>query len=209
MSSAQNSRGSVAAFGFRVKSGWASAILLNGPLKAPVVLSRWNVLMSDPKIPETKQPYHASTGVLEERSTIISKRVRIIRNATRASVRALLRESRNAGLKIRIAGLVVGSTIEPQSIGNPHIRAHAFEGQLFRTVLSEALKTHGIPVSVFVERDVFARGRPQRVAVFRLAGQFERVALQELMITAGRRVGDVETHPRIKVPRESNLPAIG
>ena len=157
MSSAQNSRGSVAAFGFRVKSGWASAILLNGPLKAPVVLSRWNVLMSDPKIPETKQPYHASTGVLEERSTIISKRVRIIRNATRASVRALLRESRNAGLKIRIAGLVVGSTIEPQSIGNPHIRAHAFEGQLFRTVLSEALKTHGIPVSVFVERDVFAR----------------------------------------------------
>jgi hypothetical protein len=39
------------------------------------------------------------------------------------------------------AGLVVGSDSDPAVIMNPHIRVHAAEGRLFRTVIEQAL-TH-------------------------------------------------------------------
>jgi hypothetical protein len=45
---------------------------------------------------------------------------------------------------------------EPASISNPHIRAHALEGQLFRTALEDASRPLGLPSSVFVERKIYA-----------------------------------------------------
>ena len=57
---------------------------------------------------------------------------------------------------MRGAGLVVGSLIEPARITNPHIRAHALEGRLFRTVLAEALEAHGLSCCVVVERRAYA-----------------------------------------------------
>ena len=50
------------------------------------------------------------------------------------------------------AALVVGSVIDPQKVGNPHIRAHANEGKLFRTVVENALRAHGIACDVIVEK---------------------------------------------------------
>jgi hypothetical protein len=53
---------------------------------------------------------------------------------------------------------VVGSQIDAGSIANPHIRAHAFEGQLFRSVLEEALQGYRIRTEVLIERDAYAQG---------------------------------------------------
>lgn len=50
-------------------------------------------------------------------------------------------------------GSVIG---DPHSIANPHIRAHALEGQLFRTTLAAALRARGIRSAVFRERDIYA-----------------------------------------------------
>lgn len=50
------------------------------------------------------------------------------------------------GFKPRTAGLVVGSLIEPERIANQHMRAHALEGRLFRTVLAEGLEARGLRV---------------------------------------------------------------
>jgi hypothetical protein len=55
------------------------------------------------------------------------------------------------------AGLVVGSLIEPEKVGNPHIRAHASEGRLFRTVLEDALTSRGVRCEVIVEKQLPAR----------------------------------------------------
>jgi len=52
---------------------------------------------------------------------------------------------------------VVGSVIDPQKVGNPHIRAHANEGRLFRTVVENALRSHGIACDVIVEKQLAAR----------------------------------------------------
>ena len=42
--------------------------------------------------------------------------------------------------------------IDPATVGNPHIRAHASEGKLFRSVLESALKAHGISCEVIVDK---------------------------------------------------------
>ncbi|MBI4429070.1 MAG: hypothetical protein HY562_08115 [Ignavibacteriales bacterium] len=145
-----------ATLGFRVKSGWASVVLLGGTTRLPSVLWSRTVLLSDPAEPETRQPYHATFGELEENKAKLKGRVRIVRRAAKQSVSLLLNQLRREGLRVRKAGLVVGSLIQPESIGNPHIRAHAFEGQLFRTALLAALRLQEVRSFVFLERNVVA-----------------------------------------------------
>src|SRR5271154_6986464 len=52
--------------------------------------------------------------------------------------------------------LVAGSATDPESIHNPHMRAHAREGQLFPHALAGAARTMRIPVVTMVESEVFA-----------------------------------------------------
>lgn len=145
------------ALGFRVKSGWARAVLLVGPVQSPQVVDQRVVHLSDPAVPESRQPYHAGMGALEEDSSKIERRVQVVRRVTNRSVSELLQEMRRMGYPLRGAALAVGSLIEPVSIKNPHIRAHALEGQLFRTVLEEALRSCGLPCSVLMERHAYSK----------------------------------------------------
>ncbi len=99
------------ALGLRVKSGWATAVVLAGPARAPRVADRHIIV---------------------------------------------LRDCRAAGHAVRRIMLVVGSDIDPAKIGNDHIRAHALEGRLFRTVLEQAARARRLACSVVVERTVYA-----------------------------------------------------
>jgi hypothetical protein len=143
------------AVGFRVKSGWATAVLLTGPVQTPQALDRRIVVLSDPDVPESKQPYHAAMGMLEEDAAKLRHRTETVRRAAARSVADLLDRFREAGRRVRGAGLVVGSQIDPDSIANPHIRAHALEGRLFRGALEDELQAHGLACSVFVEREIY------------------------------------------------------
>jgi hypothetical protein len=144
-----------AVLGFRVKSGWATAVLLAGTLQSPQAIFRRIVELSDAGVPETKQPYHAGMGILEEDEAKIRRRTAIVERAAKSSVAGLVEQCRAAGYVVRSAGLVVGSQIDPAKIANPHIRAHALEGRLFRSVLGDALKAHGISSLVVTERDIY------------------------------------------------------
>lgn len=115
------------------------------------------VELSDPSIPESKQPYHAAMGVLEENKKVIRHRTNVVNRMAAQSVAKLLDHFRTAGYQVNKAGLIVGSQIDPQSISNPHIRAHALEGRLFRTALEDALQVHGVSCVVVVERDAYAK----------------------------------------------------
>jgi hypothetical protein len=146
-----------AALGFRVKSGWATAVLLTGPARSPQLCDIRRVDLSDPRFPETRQPYHAAKGKLQTDAAEIKLRTRVVRRIAQRSITALLAKNRQNGYRIRRAGVVVGSQINPASIANPHIRAHAFEGQLFRSVLEESLQAHGVHTEVVIERDAYAK----------------------------------------------------
>ena len=146
------------AVGFRVKSGWATAVLLRGPARSVRVLDRRVILLSDPKVAASRQPYHAIMRASPRARRQLERRlVAIVAGAARRSIRELLTHYRSAGFKPRRAGLVVGSAIDPAKIGNDHIRAHALEGRLFRTALAEALGSIGLTSLVLVERSAYVQ----------------------------------------------------
>ncbi|PYO95149.1 MAG: hypothetical protein DMD60_13680, partial [Gemmatimonadetes bacterium] len=80
---------------------------------------------------------------------------RLIERVTRRSLSALLNEYRRQGRRVRRVALVVGSLIDPARIGNDHIRAHALEGQLFRTALEGAARAARLPCTTLVERSLY------------------------------------------------------
>jgi len=144
-----------AALGFRVKSGWAGAVLLTGTVQSPEMRDRRRIELSDANVPGTTQPYHAGMGRLQTDEAKVEKLRRIIQRVGKQSVDQLVKEYRDKGFQICAAGLVVGSDIDPERISNSHIRAHALEGRLFRTTLEDALKACGLPCSVIVERTAY------------------------------------------------------
>jgi hypothetical protein len=146
-----------AALGFRVKSGWAAAVLLTGSARSPQLCDVRRIDLSDPRFPETRQPYHAAMGKLEADTTKINRRVSVVRSIAQQSIATLLASYRGKGCAISRAALVVGSQVDPDSIANAHIRAHAFEGQLFRSALEEALQTYGIRTEILIERNAYAQ----------------------------------------------------
>jgi hypothetical protein len=160
------------ALGVRIKSGWAIAVALaapgaapgaiiaartkSGALATPRLVDRSVLDLSDPEKPELRQPYHAGMGRLQQDTGIIAKRTRSIERTTAQNVRDLLRRLTAGGHMVSRVGLMVGSLIDPETVGSPHIRAHAFEGRLFRSVLERAFQEHSLAPAVFVERLVYA-----------------------------------------------------
>jgi hypothetical protein len=169
------------AIGFRVKSGWATAVLVAGSVQTPQVHDRRVVELCDPALPESRQPYHAAMGKLETDEAKLQRRCQVVVQAANRSVPQLIQDYRAAGRRIRAAGLVVGSEIDPATITNPHIRAHALEGQLFRTAIEQAVRSCRLPCLVIVERDVYSRA----AEVFRKSEE----ELKRVLTQLGRSLG--------------------
>jgi hypothetical protein len=169
-----------AALGFRVKSGWAAAVLLTGSVRSPQLCDVLRIDLSDARLPETRQPYHAAMGKLETDTTEVNRRVRIVRGIAQQLIATLLAGYRQKGYAISHAAIVVGSQVDPDSIANAHIRAHAFEGQLFRSVLEEALQACGIRTEILIERNAYAQG----AAKFKESNENVRRVIQNFGRTA-------------------------
>jgi hypothetical protein len=144
------------ALGFRIKSGRAIAVAVAGPVAAPAVLLRCRVELCDPGVAATRQPYHDGFGTAQEDPQVVAHLTAIVERCAKQSIAALLDDVSNATLQaggspggVR-AALVVGSVIDPAAVGNLHIRAHANEGRLFRTVVERALAAHGIESTAIV-----------------------------------------------------------
>jgi hypothetical protein len=168
------------AVGFRVKSGYAIAVVLDGSRQTPRPVASRIVELSDPGVAETRQPYHDGFYKTEEDAHEIARRVAIVKRCARKSVAALVGQMErealrarsgqaSAGRSVTRAALVVGSLIDPATVANPHIRAHALEGRLFRTVLEESLAAHAVDCDVIVDKQLASQvakelGRPASVA---------------------------------------------
>jgi phage I-like protein len=145
-----------AALGFRVKSGRAMAVLLAGPANAPNLIHCQAVLLSDPRIPQSKQPYHATLELPEgEAKRVIKKLRKVVADSAKESVCELLKQANAAGYEMVGTGVVVGSLVDPATLHNEHIRAHGLEGQLFRSVLEDALHERGIASQVLLEKNAY------------------------------------------------------
>jgi hypothetical protein len=160
------------AFGFRVKSGWAAAVVLGGPPRAPTILEAPRVELSDPDTPATVQPYHAGVGEAQTNERTVARLIRLIERCAERSITELLERHRSSGERVVGAGVVGTSATDPVSIANPHIRAHALEGRLFRTVVDEALTRCGVKTRFMLEQGLQAEaGRALKRSAAALKGE--------------------------------------
>ena len=144
------------AIGFRVKTGRATAVVMEGPASAPRVLSRKSLQLFDPAIPESYQPFHAELELpAAESAQIVPKALKAVERVAFSALRELIGEIQRTPSSILGIALVAGSATDPESIRNPHMRAHAREGQLFPHALAMAAKTMRIAAVTIVESEVF------------------------------------------------------
>jgi len=144
------------ALGFRVKSGWAAAILLSGGPDSPVVLDSRRVELSDPAETHSRFPYHASFELPDGQGPKETARlVKVVRQVARRSLARLFADYNALDSQLTGAGLVAGSLTDPETIKGEHIRAHAQEGLLFRSVVAEAVEELGLPLATFTDKKLF------------------------------------------------------
>jgi len=128
-----------AAIGFRAKTGRAIAVLLAGPIDSPRAVRRLEVTLTAPDLPATAQPFHEVMELPWEKAIAAARKTEAAIEAVAAqAIKQLVREARTAGLDVTGIGVVGSQDRDLSAIGNPHIRAHAAEGILFRHVLATA-----------------------------------------------------------------------
>lgn len=154
-------RPTATALGFTVKSGWACAVVLAGPSGKPRVVAATRLELSEPANADARQPYHDGFATMREPGPTLTKLLASVNTFGQREVRNWIRRHRKAGHSLRGSGIVVGSLIDPSTIGNEHIRIHAMEGQLFRGVIDAACEREDLPRLVVRQRDLFHQATKQ------------------------------------------------
>jgi len=149
----------VGAIGFTVKSGWACTVLVALVDGAARVLDHGRLELSDPALPESKQPYHDGAGTARKEGPALSRLLGSVRTFAAASLKDRIARFRTPGYPLKGAGIVVGSLIDPRQIANDHIRIHALEGRLFREIVQDAAERAKLPCFLWRERDLLAAAR--------------------------------------------------
>src|SRR4051812_8675114 len=125
---------------------------------APCVLSKAEISLVDAKIPQTGQPYHVVMDLpWPEAERAVKKFARAIEKIAAKALARILREQQMNGVNMRGVGIAGAPDRELMRIGNPHIRAHAAEGVLFRHVLQTAAEANGLSWRAFSDRDFTRR----------------------------------------------------
>ena len=164
-----------AALGMRVKTGWAATVVLRetslgtpslgtpgGRTKrtrrtrgggVPVVVERRRLVLTDPKVPSSGQPYHAGLELKGARAeAAVKKGCDAARAATRKALGALIQEIQPVAI-----GIVVASDPDLSKIGSAHVRAHAAEGVLFREALEEVAAACGVDSLTLLEKELWGQ----------------------------------------------------
>ena len=141
------------AIGLRAKTARAIVVVLGGSAEAPVVIAKQEIRLVDPKLPSTAQPYHVVMELpWEESQRAAQKFVRAIEKVATRQLAQLIKEQTEIGADVVGIGIVGAADRDLARIGNNHIRAHAAEGVLFRSVLDFAAERNGMKRRTFADR---------------------------------------------------------
>ena len=145
----------IAAIGLRAKTGRAIAVILAGDHGSPSGVRRADLPLASPDFPATLQPYHEVLGLPWERaSREVERTEQVIVSLASANLRSLVDEAAGSGLSVCGVGIAGAPERDLLAIKNPHIRAHAGEGVLFRRVLERAAESLRMNHVRFDEREL-------------------------------------------------------
>lgn len=140
--------------GLRAKTGRAIAVVVGGSADSPLILTKTEIKLWDPKFPATGQPYHEIMDLpADEWPRAVEKSARAIEKIAIKALATLIKEQAANGRKVHAVATVGAKDRDLARIGNPHIRAHAAEGILFRRVLDDAARANQVPCRTFAERE--------------------------------------------------------
>ena len=171
-----------AAIGLKAKTGRAIAVVLSDPTDAPQLIKRTELILTDPRVPATFQPYHEVMDLpWSESEKRVVPFIRAIEKIAAKALAELVHELRSQDVRVVGVGIAGAADRDLSKIGGYHIRAHAAEGLLFRQVLEFAAKANKLPHCVFIEKKL----QPEAISKLRCT----IVKLNNSLKTLGRSAG--------------------
>jgi len=147
------SKSPAVSIGLRAKTARAIAVVLGGPPASPIVIKRAELILWDPTMPATSQPYHEVMDLPWEQSKVaVQKSALRIESVASKALGDLIRDVTVEGLTVCGVGIAGAGNRNLDKIGSTHIRAHSAEGVLFRHALEVAAVTNRLRSKSFDER---------------------------------------------------------
>ena len=136
------------------KTARAIAVVISGNRESPQAVARAEITLNTPDTPALFQPYHEVMNLPWDQAVLaVRNSERAIEAVATRSLKSLILDMRARGLEITCVAIVAAPERKLESIGSPHIRAHAAEGVLFRHVWQVAAEAIGVPSQAFSEKD--------------------------------------------------------
>jgi hypothetical protein len=149
------------AIGCRAHSGWAALVIVAGPVDSPKILDRRRIVIADPEIPGSKQPYHTAEKLpFTQAEKLVARCTERSRALARQELRAAVDHARNSGHEVAGCGIVLASGRPLPDLAATlasHALIHTAEGELFRNVIADACRELNVPVMGVKERDLLAQ----------------------------------------------------
>jgi len=136
-------------------------VVAAGTIHAPRVLERRRIIIADPEIPGSKQPYHAAAALpFSQAEPLVRKAIESSRALGLEALSAAVRALRSQGYEVAACGIVLGSgkaLPDMQAILASHALIHTAEGEMFRGALVWAAQECRLPVSGVREKSLDAK----------------------------------------------------
>ena len=135
-------------------------VAVAGSIDTPRVVDRRRIVIADPAMPGSKQPYHAAAGLPFDRSEALVRRAfessrALALEAVQAAVKSLQSQSH----EVAACAVLLGSGKPLPDLGRilaSHALIHTAEGEMFRDVLARAAQEFGLSVTGVREKELDA-----------------------------------------------------
>jgi len=135
-------------------------VAVAGTPQQPKVLDRRRILIADPDVSCSKQPYHAAAELSStEAELLVRTSTESSRAWAREAVSSAVETLRSRGYQVIGCGLLLGSgreLPELQKILASHALIHTAEGEMFRDAVAWAARACGLPLTTVREKELTA-----------------------------------------------------
>jgi hypothetical protein len=162
------------ALGFRAHSGWAALVAAAGTIDDPRVLERARIVIADPELPGSKQPYHAAADLpFPQAEALVKKAIGSSRALAVEAISSRIRSLHSRGHEVAACGVLLGSSKALPGLEKilvSHALIHTAEGVMFRDVLLWAAKECRLPVTAVREKELDAAALERISSLGKLIG---------------------------------------
>jgi len=151
----------LAAFGFKIHTGWAMLVAVAGKPAAIEILlrQRLELLPGDNSIP--RFVFHQAAGLpLPKASALVKRAETVSETCARIAIRTAVDALAASGTRVNACGVLPGSTIVPDNLTQvlkSHPLIHAAEGALFVRAIVSACQGVGMSIASIEERRLWPR----------------------------------------------------